>query len=657
MGNVDKQGAVTSGAVAGPTCSGPAHLVSQGGKFAIPPIVEPIYWGTGVANDTQQNMNNFMLTLTSGPGAESPWLKVLMTEYGVGMQPIVGATITPHFSTGATITRSQVEAELNWQLDNHKLPDGSNGNSYLFMLHFPPAITPQLNGLNACTPGSNGKWWCAYHNTLASRHAGTRLTYGVIPDHNTNCSMRTCAAAGLTSYDAMTVAETHEIAEALTDPDVSTGFVVRSSNDTGCMGAEIGDVCGTQSVQITNAGHTAWVQRVWSNKSNACVVSPGALADMDGDLRSDLTLTGGASWSTMPIAFSDGTGTYHGTNGGVTSGSDTNFATYATQSGATPVAGDFDGDGLSDIALTGGSSNGGPWGTIPIAFSNGASGTYHGTNNGVTSGQDTSFTTYATQSGAKPVAGDFDGDGLADIALTGGSSNGSPWRTIPVAFSNGSAGTFRGTNKGITSGPAFPTFATQTGAKAVSGDFNCDGLADIALVGGISPNGLPWTSIPVAYSNGDGSFWVSNSGIIVGDTRFTTEWAIAPGVSAVSGDFDGDCRADIALTGGSGWGSMPIAHSNGDGTFSVTNAGETGGSDTGFALYATQTGARPAAGDFNGDGYSDLALLGGVGWGSMPIAFSNGFDGTFNGQNSGETSGDTGFPGFATASGAKPVTP
>ena len=271
------------------------------------------------------------------------------------------------------------------------------------------------------------------------------------------------------------------------------------------------------------------------------------------------------------------------------------FADWAASPGVQPVHGDFNKDGFGDIALVGGSG----WKTIPIAFSYG-DGTYRITNEPAPN-----FPVYAQQNGATPVAGDFNKDGLADIALVGGVG----WGSVPVAFSYGD-GSFRVTNSAV---PNLPVYAQQNGAKPVAGDFNKDGLADIALVGGVG-----WGSVPVAFSYGDGSFRVTNSAV-----PNLPVYAQQNGATPVAGDFNKDGLADIALVGGVGWGSVPVAFSYGDGSFRVTNSAVPN-----LPVYAQQNGAKPVAGDFNKDGLADIALVGGVGWGSVPVAFSYG-DGSF----------------------------
>jgi hypothetical protein len=81
----------------------------------------------------------------------------------------------------------------------------------------------------------------------------------------------------------------------------------------------------------------------------------------------------------------------------------------------------------------------------------------------------------------------------------------------------------------------------------ITGDFNGNGRTDIALVGGAG-----WTTIPVAFSNGDGSFDVSN--IDVGDFASWAQQA-----SVLVGKFRDVSGLAIALVGGSGWTTLPVA--------------------------------------------------------------------------------------------------
>ena len=337
----------------------------------------------------------------------------------------------------------------------------------------------------------------------------------------------------------------------------------------------------------------------------------GYYGDFDGDHKSDIALTGGSGWASLPIATSMGDGQF-----AVTNNANAQFATWAQTAGAYPLSGDFNGDGKSDIALIGGVN----WQSIPITFTNGLP--FNVTNMGVTS-----FPGWAQVSGAKGVSGDFNGDGKTDLALTGGVG----WNSVPVAFSVGD-GNFTITNQQVSN---IPGWAQVAGALPVAGDFDGDGRDDIALVGGSR-----WMSVPIAFSIGDGSFRVTNATV-----ASIPGWAQVAGAKPVSGDFNGDGRGDIALVGGTGWNSQPLALSVGDGSFTVTN---TGIAD--FAGWAQVAGAKAVSGDYNGDGATDLALVGGQGWASQPVAFSN-KNGSFTVSNAGITS----LASWAMVSGARPV--
>src|SRR5678815_4068552 len=326
---------------------------------------------------------------------------------------------------------------------------------------------------------------------------------------------------------------------------------------------------------------------------------------------------------TIPVAFGNGTSgfTIKNETAGYFTGSCTPITGgWAADAGAR-LAGDFDGDGKTDIALTGVPNSG--WHTIPVAFSNG-NGTFTVTNREVggpapdyhettplwpgTGAPYSQFALWATtmDSNNAPISklvGDFNGDGRSDIALVGGAG----WYTIPVAFSSGphGDGSFRITNRcaaALGDPSCEPTTPIHFAALAswiptsrrLVGDFNGDGRSDIALLNASNPN----TPIAIAFSNGDGSFRITQRS--TGMPNFSS-W-IGAG-SPVVGDFDHDGSADIALVGVSGWTILPVALSNGDGTFRVVDS-------SGAANLAAFQNAAASGGSCGGVSYSATKLLG-----------------------------------------------
>ena len=269
------------------------------------------------------------------------------------------------------------------------------------------------------------------------------------------------------------------------------------------------------------------------------------------------------------------------------------FNSWSASAGVHVLSGDFNGDGKVDVALLGGPG----WGSIPVAHSRG-DGRWSVTNCPVPS-----MNSWIDAAGARPLVADFDGDGRDDIALTGGNG----WGSIPVAFAEGE-GCFRVSDAAVTN---FPSWAATANVQAVVGDFDGDGKADLAAIGNAG-----WGSLPTAFSNGDGTFRVTN--VALGGSF--NQWSSGSGVYVLAGDFNGDGKDDVALIGGSGWGSMPVAVSAGDGSYnSIANCAVAH-----FNNWIDASGARPLVGDFNGDGRDDVALTGGHGWGTIPVAFSEG---------------------------------
>jgi hypothetical protein len=167
------------------------------------------------------------------------------------------------------------------------------------------------------------------------------------------------------------------------------------------------------------------------------------------------------------------------------------------------------------------------------------------------------------------AVGDFNGDGIQDLAIAGANK--------PVLLGDGTGG--------FSPAPNGPSAALVAGQPIVVGDFNGDGIQDLAIGGQAM-------GVAVLLGNGSGGF-----------TPTTGNMFETPGAAALAvGDFNGDGNQDIAVAswvqGYATW--VYILFGNG-----------TGGFREQMAFSAGTTVSHPAAiavGDFNGDGVADLAL-------------------------------------------------
>jgi hypothetical protein len=373
---------------------------------------------------------------------------------------------------------------------------------------------------------------------------------------------------------------------------------------------------------ITNLGagdFATWAATPGVQVLTGKFLAPGTSAFDRARAVDAIALVGGSGWASIPVARVDGD---HMTYTNEWVGSD--FNARVREPGATVVTGDFNSDGRLDIAVLGSASST----SVHFAFSNG-----DGSWRVFDAGGSTMASAVAV-AGVRPTVGDFDGDGYADIALPGRDGT-----SIPVYLSNGD-GSFRAKSFAT----PLTAYLNAPGAKLFCADFNGDHKDDLVLAGGAG-----WSFVPVALSNGDGSFRVTTTPIDQFAGWATQLDAHGARVAIYTGDFNGDGRADLGLAGGNGWATLPLAFSNGDGSFTVRN-GWVGDYDA----WVNQTPIAPIVRDFDGDHRDDVALVGGGGWwGTIPIARSQG-DGSFVVQNIGGR--DVGpFDGWAINYGAKVV--
>jgi hypothetical protein len=319
--------------------------------------------------------------------------------------------------------------------------------------------------------------------------------------------------------------------------------------------------------------------------------SQSVAADFNGDGIPDIAVVNpcsssncGSGYASVAILMGNGDGSFQAP------------AIYPTGSyePMSLAAGDFNGDGVPDLVVASQCTFTCGSGQVSILLGNG-DGTFQAA---------VPFPA-GTGSSYFVATGDFNGDGNLDLAVaeqTGASSD------VVILLGNGN-GTFQA--------PAGYSTGATSAASLALGDFNRDGVPDLAVANGAAD------SVSILLGNGDGTFQTAL--IYASGGTFANSVAV--------GDFNGDgapdlavvngCASDTTAAGCSQSGSVAVLLGNGDGTFQLPVAYGSGGNSANFVTLA----------DFDGDGNLDLAVSNlaqsaGGGAGVLGLLLGNG-DGTF----------------------------
>lgn len=231
-----------------------AHLNYYGGPVISNVRVVTVFWGSRV--NFQSQLNSFYGAVTNSTYFD--WLN----EYNTQSQRIRRGSLRATFvdttpPAGSTITNAQIQSELARLLNAGRLP--ANDPNTLYMVHFPPGISINLNGSRSC------QVFCAYHNTFVNR--GANVYYGVMPDMGGPCA-RGCGSSS--QLDNTTSVSSHELIESVTDPAV--GLATRVGPPLAWYdpnNGEIGDICNGMQTRVSSFA----VQLEWSNRANRCTAT------------------------------------------------------------------------------------------------------------------------------------------------------------------------------------------------------------------------------------------------------------------------------------------------------------------------------------------------------------------------------------------------
>lgn len=295
-----------------------ASVVYYGGHIISHVQVVVVFWGSSVPSVATSNMGPFYTAITNSSFLD--WMGEYDTATASAYDGMAGSnqhlyrgtmyktvTITPK-NTSGSITDNDIANELDAQISASVLPaptvDAEGGVDTLYMVYFPSnvVISDPSGGTSCNSKYQSQNEFCGYHSGYQTVVGGKTVTvpFGVIPDLSYGGCLNGCG--GTTELENFTLTSSHELAEALTDTEITMASSIgRPMGWYDQYNGEIGDICANMSGSATTvAGYT--VQKEWSQRLGNCIGEDPSLPLCNGSVR-----------PCRPCAASDDGGACNGT--------------------------------------------------------------------------------------------------------------------------------------------------------------------------------------------------------------------------------------------------------------------------------------------------------------------------------------------------------
>ena len=221
-----------------------AHLTYNNGPLLTKTQVFTVFWGTKWSTPSgtaiQPKINKFFQDILVSSLIDQ------LGEYSVpgktiGKGSYIGTKVITAQAPVGSVSDSTIRTRLKSWIAAKTVP--KNTPNTLYFIYLDPGIVSIMGGSKSCQS------YCGYHNNVGN------VYYAVMP-------YPTCAGClgGMAAFDALTGTSSHELCEAITDPQPGSGWYDQTNG-------EIGDICAWNFKQV--AGYT--VQLEWSNAQNKCV--------------------------------------------------------------------------------------------------------------------------------------------------------------------------------------------------------------------------------------------------------------------------------------------------------------------------------------------------------------------------------------------------